>query len=298
MLLVDNIYKKYKETIAVKDVSFDVSPGEIFGILGPNGAGKTTTIRMILNIIKPTQGKITFNGKPIGEDFLNKTGYLPEERGLYKKSRVISILRYFGELKGMTKKAALNEGAHWLERLEISQYGSRPLEELSKGNQQKVQFISSILHNPRLLVLDEPFSGFDPLNQQFIKAIIAEFIEDGKIVIISTHLMEIAETLCNKILVINKGQEILKGNLREIKKRYSSNYYNIGFEGNAGGVLSEFPMVKVLSIDNTKAKIELAENFKPSDLIRLISGSLNINYFSSADPSLYDIFLETIQKAS
>ena len=172
MIEVQNLVKEFQNTVAVNDISFSVKEGTIFGLLGPNGAGKTTTIRTVLNIIKPTSGRILYNGETITNDFLNQIGYLPEERGLYKKSKVIDVILYFAQLKNMTKTLALSEADKWLKRLNIQQYKNNKLEELSKGNQQKIQFIMAVIHNPDLMIFDEPFTGFDPINQQEIRELI------------------------------------------------------------------------------------------------------------------------------
>lgn len=297
MLAVRNLFKEYNNTLAVKDLSFEVTPGEIFGLLGPNGAGKTTTIRMILNIVKPCSGSISFFGKPVGPNVQPQMGYLPEERGLYRKCKVIDTLRYFGELKGMTRSSAITQARYWLEKMDIGNYCCRRLEELSKGNQQKVQFISSVIHNPVLLILDEPFSGFDPVNQELVRQLIAEFVNSGKMIIISTHQMEIAEVLCNKIIVINKGKEILKGSIDQIKLRFKENSFYIGYEGDAEA-LKNFPMIKILSQSKDRIKVQLKENIDPVELLRKISSEIKVNHFSAAEPTLYDIYLETIKKAS
>src|SRR3990172_9883048 len=219
MLTVKNLIKDYKNVTAVNDISFNVEPGKIFGLLGPNGAGKTTTIRTILNIIKPTSGEIKFDGEYLSKNYFNQIGYLPEDRGLYKKSRVIDILLYFASLKDVRKKTAMNRSLLWLKELGIENFVNKKIEELSKGNQQKVQFICSEIHDPKLLILDEPFTGFDPINQQQIKEYLSKFSNDGKIIILSTHQMETAENLCSDILLLNKGKEVTMGNLSEIKMK-------------------------------------------------------------------------------
>ena len=189
MLSVENLVKEFQNTTAVDNISFKVEPGKIFGLLGPNGAGKTTTLRTVLNIIKPTSGKILFNDELITTDFLNSIGYLPEERGLYRKSKVIDVILYFAELKNMSRTEAVKQADSWLKRLDIFHYRNKKIDELSKGNQQKIQFIMSVIHNPQLLIFDEPFTGFDPINQQEIRELIFSFLSEGKIIILSTHQM-------------------------------------------------------------------------------------------------------------
>ena len=218
MLEVRNLTKEYNDVVAVKNLSFTVSEGKIFGLLGPNGAGKTTTIRTVLNIIKPTSGQISFYNREISRDFFNVIGYLPEERGLYRKSRVDEVILYFAVLKNMNRLEAVKQLDFWLRKLGISEYRKKKIEELSKGNQQKVQFITSVIHNPKLLILDEPFTGFDPINQQIIRETIVSFISEGKLIILSTHHMEIAEKMCSDILLMNRGKEVCSGSLSQLKK--------------------------------------------------------------------------------
>ncbi len=220
MLSVNNLVKSYNHTRAVDNLSFQVHPGRIFGMLGPNGAGKTTTIRAILNIIKPTSGEIFFDNKLITYEYYNMIGYLPEERGLYKRSKVIDVLIYFAGLKNIRKKDAGKLADIWLNKLNISEYREKKIEQLSKGNQQKVQLIAAVIHNPRLLILDEPFTGFDPINQQEVKNLILSFVSEGKTIILSTHLMDLAEKLCEDILLIDNGQAISSGKLSDIKKKF------------------------------------------------------------------------------
>jgi ABC-2 type transport system ATP-binding protein len=297
MLVGENLVKEFNEVTAVNDISFKVEEGKIFGLLGPNGAGKTTTIRMILNIIKPSSGSIIFEGKPITDEFFNLIGYLPEERGLYKKSRVIDIIIYFAELKNMNKTSALKEADNWLKKLEIFHYRNKKLQELSKGNQQKVQFIISIIHNPNLLILDEPFSGFDPINQQEVKDTILSFVDTGKIVILSTHQMETAEKLCSDIFLINKGKEVCSGNLNKIKKNFGGNNIKIEFEGD-GSFIKDLPFVK--HIDNYKnyAEVQLNDNFHPYEFLKNVVDKIRINQFSVIEPTLNKIFIDVVKATS
>jgi len=296
MLVVENLRKEYKNLVAVDNISFKVDEGRIFGILGPNGAGKTTTLRTVLNIIKPTSGKITFNNKPITNEFLNTIGYLPEERGLYKRSKVIDVILYFAGLKKMQRHRALSEANEWLKKLEIEQYTNKRIEELSKGNQQKVQFIISVIHNPSLLILDEPFTGFDPINQTLIKETVLSFIIDGKIIILSTHQMETAEKLCSDILLINKGVELYQGSLTNLKKNFGTNTVKIEFDGDAGFINN---LTEVQHIDrySNYAEIQLKNNFDPSDFLKLIVNKINIKNFSVLEPTLNKIFIDVIKQS-
>jgi len=208
MLVVQNLRKEYTNTVAIDDITFTLQPGKIFGLIGPNGAGKTTTIRIILNIIKPTSGVVLFDGKPMDRSCQNITGYLPEERGLYKKSRTIDVIVYLASLKNISSHKALQLANDWLAKLDILEAKNKKIEELSKGNQQKIQFITSVIHDPKILILDEPFTGFDPINQQLIKETILSLANAGKIIVLSTHQMDLAEKLCNDIFLINNGKEV------------------------------------------------------------------------------------------
>ena len=297
MLIVNNLVKKYNSTFAVADLSFKVHPGKIFGLLGPNGAGKTTTIRTILNIIKPTSGEILFNDQPIKYEYYNIIGYLPEERGLYKRSKVIDVLIYFAALKSMKKTDAFNRAEFWLEKLNISESRNKKIEQLSKGNQQKVQLISAIIHNPQLLILDEPFTGFDPINQQEVKDLIISFISEGKTIILSTHQMELAEKLCEDILLIDKGRAVSSGKLTDIKKNFGGNNVRLGFNGNIN-FLSEYS--EIIKIDNFSSytEIQLRDNVEPSEFLKKIISNVDVNHFSIIEPSLNKIFIDLIKKES
>jgi len=305
MLVAQNLTKDYKDITAVNNISFRVEPGRIFGLLGPNGAGKTTTIRTILNIIKPTSGRIMFDGEPINDHFFNIIGYLPEERGLYKKSKTIDVILYFAQLKNMDKKTALSEAVQWLQKLDISQYRNKKIEELSKGNQQKVQFITAIIHNPRLIVLDEPFAGFDPLNQQLIREIIISLSGMGKTIILSTHQMDTAEKLCSDIFLINKGKEVCSGNMIDIKKSFGTNTIRIIFEGD-GSFINSLPYViraeqsdSFLDTGDTASSLEvtLKEDIHPKDFLKDIMNQLSLTHFSVVEPSLHKIFIDDIRNS-
>ena len=295
MLSVKNLTKKFKHSVAVNDLSFNVVPGKIFGMLGPNGAGKTTTIRTVLNIIKPTSGTIIFNGKPITNQFFNQIGYLPEERGLYKKSKVIDVLKYFAELKNLSSNEAVKTADNWLGKLNIEHYRNKKIEELSKGNQQKIQFITAVFHDPDLLILDEPFSGFDPINQQEIKELILSFVSSGKIIILSTHQMDTAEKLCDEILLINNGQEVTSGDLVDIKKRFGGNNIKLQYSGN-GEFLKSFPEVIQYESYSNYAEVQLSDNISPSEFLHKIVNKIEIQHFSVIEPTLNKIFIDLIKE--
>lgn len=297
MLVVEKLRKEYKDVVAVNDISFKVEEGKIFGMLGPNGAGKTTTIRTVLNIIRPTSGQILFDGKQITDEFFNVIGYLPEERGLYKKSKVLDVILYFAELKNMERNKAASEAEIWMKKLDILQYKEKKIEELSKGNQQKVQFIISVIHDPKMLILDEPFSGFDPINQQLIKEMILSLVDSGKIIILSTHQMETAEKLCREIFLINKGKEVISGSLGQIKKKFGGNFIRIEFNGN-GFDLSSHPMIISFENYNNYAEVQLRENAEPSEFLRSIVDKTSITHFSVIEPTLNNIFIEAIKESN
>jgi ABC-2 type transport system ATP-binding protein len=297
MLEVQNLYKKYGNVVAVDGVSFQAKPGKIFGLIGPNGAGKTTTMRMILNITKPSTGKIIFDGIKSLSDLYNHVGYLPEERGLYKKSKVIDLILYFASLKGMKKKTARIEALNWLDRLKIKDIANRKIEELSKGNQQKIQFITSIVHNPNILILDEPFTGFDPINQQEIKNIILDFSNSGKILILSTHQMDYAEKLCSEIFLTNKGKEVCSGSLSEIKKRFGGQHIKLKFEGDENFIKNDSNVLQY-EFFNGYVELQLKESIIPSDYLKSIVDKTTLTDFSVIEPSLNRIFIDLVNQSS
>lgn len=297
MLEVQNLVKKYDGVIAVDDISFIAKPGQIFGLLGPNGAGKTTTMRMILNIIKPSAGRIIFENKKSLSELSNIVGYLPEERGLYKKSKVIDLILYFAILKSMEKKTARIEAFSWLNRLGIEELANRKIEELSKGNQQKIQFITAIIHKPDILILDEPFTGFDPINQQEIKNIILDYTNSGKIIVLSTHQMDTAEKLCSEIFLINKGKEVCSGNLSDIKKKFGGQHIKLKFEGDTDFITREKDVLHY-DIFNNFIEFQLKDGIKPSDFLKSIIEKINITHFSVIEPSLNKIFIDLVKQSS
>jgi ABC-2 type transport system ATP-binding protein len=297
MLIVNNLVKKFNTTLAVNNISLAVRPGKIFGLLGPNGAGKTTTIRTILNIIKPTSGEIIFNGNPITYEYYNIIGYLPEERGLYKRSKVIDVLVYFAALKNLNKKDAINFADYWLKKLNILEYRDKKIEQLSKGNQQKIQLIAAIIHNPSLLILDEPFTGFDPINQQEVKDLILSFVSEGKTIILSTHQMELAEKLCEDILLIDNGRTVTSGKLTDIKKNFGGNNIRVGL---AGGLISQNQFPEIVKIDNYNnySDIQLGDEIVPSEFLKKLIGKIGVNHFSIIEPTLNKIFIDLIKESS
>ncbi len=297
MLIVKNLIKDFKGIKAVNDLSFSIGKGEIFGLLGPNGAGKTTTIRTVLNIIKPNSGIIEYNGTQIDNSFFNKIGYLPEERGLYRKNTIIDVILFFAKMKGMETSDAKSEAKKWLAKFSIENYYNKNIETLSKGNQQKIQFIISVIHSPSLIILDEPFSGFDPINQQIIREEILSFANQGKIIILSTHQMETAEKLCSDILLINNGKEVLSGKLIDIKKQFGSNYINIDYSGDSS-FINSLPGINHIENYMNSAQIQLKEGINPAEFLRQIVQRLDVKYFSVVEPSLNKIFIDLIKQHS
>lgn len=295
MLEIKNIRKEFKNVVAVDGVSFTVEPGKIFGLLGPNGAGKTTTIRMILDILKPSCGEILIEGKKPGKDFHNLTGYLPEERGLYKKSTVIDIIKYFGSLKGMSAAAAEKSGVALLKQLGISDYKKRKVQELSKGNQQKIQFIVSVIHDPSILILDEPFSGFDPINQELVRDEILRLKSEGKTIILSTHQMDMAEKMCESIFLINKGKEVACGALKEVKRKFGKEFVKIEYEGDAE-FIKTLPGVKQADLYGNFGEIEVNDGTDPHSILPVIFEKVTLRKFSIEAPTLNRIFIDTIKE--
>ena len=297
MLIVNNLVKRFTNTLAVDNLSFTVYPGKIFGLLGPNGAGKTTAIRTILNIIKPSSGEIIFNGNPISNEYYNIIGYLPEERGLYKRSKVIDVLIYFASLKNLSRKDALSRADFWLKKLKISDLRDKKIEQLSKGNQQKVQLIAAILHNPQLLILDEPFTGFDPINQQEVKDLILDFVSEGKTIILSTHQMDLAEKLCEDILLINKGKAVSSGKLSDIKKNFGGNNIRLSFTGDNDS-LNQFTEIIKFDYYKNYTEVQLRDDVIPSDFLKKLVAKIEVNHFSIIEPTLNKIFIDLIKENS
>jgi ABC-2 type transport system ATP-binding protein len=293
MLNVVNLRKAYDTVVAVDGVSLEVQRGELFGLLGPNGAGKTTAIRTILNIIAPDSGTITFDGKPFTPGMWDLIGYLPEERGLYRKSKILNTILYFASLKGVSEREAKARAYTWLDRFGLKESAFRKVEELSKGNQQKIQLIISILHNPQLLILDEPFSGLDPVNQILLKDILMELRQQNVAIVFSTHQMEQVEKMCDNICLINKGKLVLSGSLRDVKKRYGTNSLRIEFEGD-GEFLKKSPLVKRADVYQNYAELELVDIKKSRELLSKLDDKLNLRKFEIVEPSLNSIFINVV----
>ncbi len=293
-LQVGGVTKRFGDFTAVEDLSFEVRAGRVFGFLGPNGAGKTTTIRMIVGIIAPDEGNIELLGERMSAKLQDRIGYLPEERGLYKKMKIVDQLRYFAALKDVSSAEADKRIDFWLERMNLAEWKHNKTIDLSKGMQQKVQFISTVLHNPDLLILDEPFSGLDPVNVEFMIDVLAEFRTQEKTIIFSTHLMETAERLCHDILLINKSKKVLGGSLREVKASYGKNL--IALRGSGGdAVLEDRSLVARVNDHADEKEIELAPGADAQVLLhRLIESRATITKFEQVEPSLNDIFIDQV----
>lgn len=291
MLILEGLRKQFDGAYAVNNVSFKVDKGDVYGFLGPNGAGKTTTIRMIMGIIHPDNGSIDLNGNDINALGRQNLGYLPEDRGLYQKQRIEEILHYFGSLRGLQKLDAKKKSSMWLDRFGLSDQGDRKVEELSKGNQQKIQFILSLLHDPDLIILDEPFTGLDPLNQILLKEIIQEKQDEGKTIIFSTHQMEQVERLCNNICLIDRGSIVVEGSLKEIRKKHSSDAVEVRFSGDIdkNEIANYF---KELEIKENTISGVLSKN--PNQFLKWINAKVDVLSFQLKIPTLEQIFLEEV----
>jgi ABC-2 type transport system ATP-binding protein len=292
---VSKVSKRFGDVGAAKDISFEVESGEIFGLIGPNGAGKTTVIRMLMEIIKPDSGDVRILGEPLQEATKNIIGYLPEERGLYKKLTVVDTLSYLAALKGTSGSATRQRATMLLERTGMLPHQHKKVEELSKGMAQLIQFIATILHDPQLVILDEPFYGLDPVNTRLLKDMVSELRKQGKTIILSTHMMNEVEELCDRILMINKGQSVLYGNLSEIKARYRTNSVFISADGDLGQIDG------VVSTKNHGTHQELLLDGKTSPqkvLTSLVNRSITVNRFEVATPPLSEIFIQVARGQS
>ena len=290
---LQNIRKEFNKTVAVDSLDMSIPSGSVFGLVGPNGAGKTTTIRMIMNILRPDSGTILLNGNLIGQADYPKIGYLPEERGLYRKMKLLDTVAYFGTLKGLSKTESKQRTEHYLDRFNLKDYANRKIEELSKGNQQKVQFIIAILHDPDLVILDEPFSGLDPVNQMLLKEIITEFHNAGKTIVFSTHQMEQVEKLCHDVCMIHHGQRVLYGNLKEIKKNYGTRKFRIQYEGNEKPV-SEITHAE-WTVTHDSISGDLASSLEINDVLKQIISDVTITHVDISEPSLEQIFIDLVK---
>lgn len=294
---VVDVKKSYGDFQAVRGVSLSVLPGTIFGLLGPNGAGKTTTIRMIMDIVAPDTGEVHFFGRPRTRDDLHQVGYLPEERGLYRKMKVQDHLVFLGAIHGVSKQDALPRIERWLERLEISDWTDKKVEELSKGMQQKIQLVGTLLHEPDIVILDEPFSGLDPINQGLFKKTLAEYKAEGRTILFSTHVLEQAEKLCDHICLISKGRAVLTGELAAIRREMGGNSFRLEAEGDLTR-LKDVPGVDQVVEQESYVKLMLEPDAKGSTVLREIVSFLDVKTFTSEEPELEEIFVKAVRDAS
>ena len=298
MLKVSHIVKEYAKHRALDDVSLEVEKGTIFGLLGPNGAGKTSLIRIINQITGPDAGEVFFNGEKLNQSHINKIGYLPEERGLYKKMEIGEQMLYLAQLKGLSKADATNRIKYWFEKMEMQNWWKKKVEDLSKGMQQKVQFVATILHEPELIILDEPFTGFDPVNAEVIKNEILELNQKGATIIFSTHRMESVEELCDHIALINKSHKILDGSVKSIKNAYRNNTYSVGLTR-----AFDTSSLKTFEIISSKKEeesenftIKLKDGFSTNDVLQELLPQTGIIYLEEVIPSINEIFIEKVKQ--
>jgi ABC transporter related protein len=292
-LELKNVSKSFVGKKAVDNISFSLTKPGVYGLLGTNGAGKTTTIRMLLGIIKKDSGEITWKGKPVDRKLV-RFGYLPEERGVYPKTKIFDQLKYFAELKGMEKNQAISSINRWAKELKVEEYLQMSAEKLSKGNQQKIQFMTAIIHDPELVVLDEPFSGLDPVNTEILKNIIIDLIRNGKYIIMSAHQMATIEEFCSDILILNKGKTVLQGNLKEIKEKYPANRVEIDVKQDIESYIKELNL-KIEIETNNNYVIKISDEEKAHKLLnKLVVNGINIDKFEIKKPTLNDIFIEKV----
>jgi len=295
LLSIRNLGKRYADHVALSDVNLEIPKGKIFGLLGPNGAGKTSLIRIITQITGPDSGEILFDGEPLRLAHADQIGYLPEERGLYKKMKVGEQLLYLAQLKGMPKDEAIAKLKEWFIRLDIKEWWNKPVDDLSKGMQQKTQFIATVVHEPKLLILDEPFSGFDPINANMLKDEILAIKARGTTVLFSTHRMESVEELCDEIALINHAQVVLSGNKDEVQNRYKKNQFSIRFEGE----LLAIPGIEIVSHESTgHAILRFSEGMGTNEAIALLIQHIRLLEFKEVIPSFNDIFIQVVSETN
>ena len=291
---LERVTKRFGDFTAVGDLSLSVRSGRIFGLLGPNGAGKTTTIRMIVGITAPDTGTIELFGKPVSAESQNRIGYLPEERGLYKRMKVGDQLKFFAELKNFSGRGSDAAVDRWLEKVKLSEWKRKKSSELSKGMQQKVQFIAAVLHDPDLIILDEPFSGLDPVNVELLENLVLELKAAGKTIIFSTHQMEVAERICDDICLINRSRKIKEGSIREVKRSFGRNSIALRFEG-GDGVLDDPELITRVERHSDESEALLTPGADPQEVLRrLLAAGAQVTKFELVEPSLNDIFIQLV----
>ena len=290
---VSSVVKKFGEKTAVDNISFKIEKPGVFGLLGTNGAGKTTTIRMILGILEKDSGSILWNGKPVTRESV-KFGYLPEERGLYPKAKIVEQLSYFGKLRGMDGRSVKKVITYWFDRLKVSEYSNSTAEQLSKGNQQKIQLITALLHDPELVILDEPLSGLDPVNADLFKSVIYELVEKGKFIIMSSHQMQSIEEYCQDLVILKNGQTVLKGNLKEIKAGYGRTNLTVNCQEELDSLIKAQGM-NLISKTATGYELKIKSDVEAYTLLeKMIGSKIRLDKFEIREPSLHEIFIEKV----
>jgi ABC-2 type transport system ATP-binding protein len=299
IVAVDRVVKRFSGHVAVDGLSLTVPPGVIYGLLGPNGAGKTTTIRMIMNVFVPDEGSVRlFGGPGTGRDYSARIGFLPEERGLYPKMRVLDVLLFLAETKGVERRVARVKAEEWLERMGLADWRMRKVNELSKGMQQKVQFISTVLHEPDLLIMDEAFSGLDPVNSEMLRNTVLDLRRKGKTILFSTHIMEQAEQLCDHITIIARGKKLVDGSLADVKQRHGGRHVSVAFDGQTGSaapVFADRRLVAKVQDFGQYAELELAPGADAQEILSaLVSSGARLTRFEIVTPSLHKIFVDLV----
>jgi ABC-2 type transport system ATP-binding protein len=292
---LEKVRKSYDRFVAVDDLSFNIEQGSVFGLLGPNGAGKTSTIRMMIGITAPDSGIIRTFGRPFQRDVLQRIGYLPEERGLYKKMKVLEQLVFLAELHGSGAASGRQKAIQWCERLEISDKLENKMEELSKGMQQKIQFIAALVHDPDFIIMDEPFGGLDPVNAALLKDVLLDLKKQGKTILFSTHRMDQVEKLCDTICLINRGRSVLQGDLKKVKAQYGKNNVQIEYEGD-GDFLEQNTLVRSFNNYGNYVEVRLAPGADPQQLLHQAAAHSRISKFELMEPSLEEIFIDVVGK--
>ncbi|MED4128239.1 MULTISPECIES: ABC transporter ATP-binding protein [Shouchella] len=292
-LIIDNVEKQFGNHTAVDGISVSVEKGQMFGMLGANGAGKTTTFRMIIGLLEPSNGTVTWNGQKLSYKYTNLIGYLPEERGLYPKLTVRDQLIYLGKLKGMKKNVIIDEMRSWLERFKVTEYETKKVEELSKGNQQKIQFIAAVLHKPELLILDEPFSGLDPVNSDMLKAAVRHIQDQGTTIVFSSHQMNNVEEMCEDIIMLKRGKAVLQGNLTEIKRGYGIKTVSISADYDLSFLKDQHQVTHYTETKNG-VKIQVENEDAAKEIFNTLADKGFVRKFEVEEPSLHDIFIDKV----
>ena len=290
---ISSVVKKFGEKTAVDNISFKIEKPGVFGLLGTNGAGKTTTIRMILGILEKDSGSISWNGRPVTRESV-KFGYLPEERGLYPKAKIVEQLSYFGKLRGMDGKSVKKAISYWFDRLKVSEYSNSTAEQLSKGNQQKIQLITALLHDPELIILDEPLSGLDPVNTDLFKSVIYELVERDKYIIMSSHQMQSVEEYCQDLVLLKDGQTILKGNLKEIKAGYGRTNLTVNTQEEIDALIKDGG-INLISKNANGYELKIKSDEQAYNLLdKMMQSKIRLDKFEIREPSLHEIFIEKV----